>query len=345
MQSLVWLKVLTDFIKLLRIDSKEIAADDPRGSKLDLWQSQKIVLESICRGIDNGVRTFYILKARQLGVTTISLVFDVFWMAMYPGTIGALVADTPKNSSANRELIKRYIKSVPPGFFGKSFTLVKDNREFMLFSNGSRLDLLVAGTRAKKAWGEGVGYSFAHLCAAKGTPVVLEHGRIRAIEDVKIGDKVLTHTGKEANVIDVFGQPGKDKPMVEVTPWLGQAIKYTIWHKIPTARGLVQAGELRKDDLLIMPIRKITDEIKTQQLQNRGFVERINYFGRGNKIVTKDTPGAIKRITKAWKTVASNIDHTMVLNEEFGFAIGYYLAEGYLIKDRFFSKRLQLFNI
>lgn len=162
-QSTRWLAVLTDFIKLLRIDSKEIAAADDKGSPLDLWRSQKMFLEQVCRGMDEGVRTFYCLKSRQIGVTTLSLVFDVFWLAFHPGTIGALVTDTAKNSAANRRLIVRYIESVPRGFFGKSFNIVENNKDFLTFSNGSRLDLLVAGTRQKKAWGEGVGYVFGHL--------------------------------------------------------------------------------------------------------------------------------------------------------------------------------------
>ena len=157
-----WLEAMLQFISLLRIDSKEVAATDSRGSKLELWGSQKRFLEAVCEGIDNGTRKFICLKSRQVGLTTLSLVFDVFWMAMYPATIGALVTDTPKNSAANRRAIQRYVESVPKGFFGKSFTIVDNNRDFLTFSNGSRLDLLVAGTRSKKTWGEGQGYVFAH---------------------------------------------------------------------------------------------------------------------------------------------------------------------------------------
>lgn len=157
-----WLGVMLEFIALLRIDSKEVAAVDDRGSKLELWGSQERFLAAVCRGIDRGIRKFICLKSRQVGLTTLSLVFDVFFMAMYPAMIGALVTDTPKNSAANRRAIRRYVESVPKGFFGKSFTIVDDNRDFITFSNGSRLDLLVAGTRSKKSWGEGQGYVFAH---------------------------------------------------------------------------------------------------------------------------------------------------------------------------------------
>ena len=156
-----WFPVFMDFVKLLRIDSKEVEAIDDKGSPLNLWGSQKRFLEGVCEGLDVGVRVFYCLKSRQVGLTTLSLAIDVFWLAMYPATIGALVSNNPKNSAANRRAIRRYVQSVPKGFFGKSFTIVDDNEKFLTFSNGSRLDLLVAGKRST-AWGEGAGYIFAH---------------------------------------------------------------------------------------------------------------------------------------------------------------------------------------
>lgn len=160
-----WLGVMLDFISLLRIDSKEVQAVDDKGSKLELWGSQRRFLQAVCDGMDKGVRQFICLKSRQVGLTTLSLVFDVFFMAMYPATIGALVTDTPRNSAANRRAIRRYVESIPKKFFGSSFSIVKDNKDFMIFSNGSRLDFLVAGKRSK-SWGEGSGYVFAHVTEA-----------------------------------------------------------------------------------------------------------------------------------------------------------------------------------
>lgn len=152
------------FIQLLRIDSKEVAATDENGTKLDLWDSQRIFLEEICEGLDRGVRHFVCLKSRQLGISTVSLALDVFWLCMHPGIIGALVVDSEGTKEVFRATIRRYIASFPEGFFGSSFEIVKggDNRNFMRFSNGSRLDFLVAGTRKKTAWSEGRAYTFCH---------------------------------------------------------------------------------------------------------------------------------------------------------------------------------------
>lgn len=159
-----WLKIFREFIKELRIQSKEVATNDPRGSELNLWRSQEIFLEEVAEGLEQGIRTFYVLKARQLGVTTISLAVTIFWMAVHPNILGVLVCDTEGNRDIFRSTIRRYINSIPKEFLGKAFGIVKggDNRSFMSFTNGARLDFLVAGTTKKATWGEGRGYAFCH---------------------------------------------------------------------------------------------------------------------------------------------------------------------------------------
>lgn len=156
-----WRPLFTEFLKPMRIDSKEIAAVDERGSPLNLWRSQQMALDFMCECLDEGVRQLLWLKSRQLGMTTITLALDLFWLAMHPGTIGALVADSDKNAIANRAILTRYIASFPKTFIG-NFRCTKNNKHHLLFSNGSRLDFLVAG-KSKENWGEGVGYVLAHM--------------------------------------------------------------------------------------------------------------------------------------------------------------------------------------
>ncbi len=165
LKSTRWLRLFEAFADDLRIKSKEATSTDQRGAKLVMWASQKRALQEIGTGLDNGVHVFNILKSRQLGVTTLTLALvDVFWPAMHPNLIGCLVTDTEKNREINRSMIEAYIDSFPEGYFGGKFSIVKANPRMLQFSNGSRLDLLVAGTRKKStAWGEGQGYSFAHL--------------------------------------------------------------------------------------------------------------------------------------------------------------------------------------
>jgi hypothetical protein len=158
-----WLKLLEDFVAELRIKSKEVVSTDERGAKLEMWESQKRFLHEVGSGLDDDVHSFNALKSRQLGVTTISLAIDVFWLAVHPNLIGCLVTDTEKNREVNRSIVEGYIESFPDGYFGEQFKIDRSNRQMLQFSNGSRLDLLVAGTKKKSiAWGEGQGYALMH---------------------------------------------------------------------------------------------------------------------------------------------------------------------------------------
>jgi hypothetical protein len=160
-----WLKAFEKFVGDLRITSKEIVSQDERGARLEMWDSQRRFLREVGTGLDNGIHIFKILKSRQLGITTISLAIDVFWLAMHPGIIGCLVTDDEKKLEANRALITQYIESFPEGYFGDKFSIVVSNRKMMRFSNGARLDLMIAGVRkrANTGWSEGVGYALGHM--------------------------------------------------------------------------------------------------------------------------------------------------------------------------------------
>lgn len=168
-----WMPMFEDVVSHVRIQSKEVAALDDRGAIFELWASQEMALLELARGLDLGVREFLFLKSRQLGITTLLLLLvDIFWYAVHPGIIGALVCDTPKNANAFRALIKQMVQSFPRGYLGK-FKVTNSNVNFVQYSNGSRLDILVAGTGKKAiSWGEGQGYVVAHMteCAAYGNP-------------------------------------------------------------------------------------------------------------------------------------------------------------------------------
>lgn len=159
-----WIDLFRGFVSELRINTKELVERDERGFKFDLWRSQEMYLEELAAGLEAGQRSFAFLKSRQCGITTISLAIDIFWVALFPGTRGALVTDTDANRQKFRIMIHNYIASFPRGFFGSSFNIIKgkNNKDYAHFSNGSTLDFLVAGKKKNETLGEGSGYSFMH---------------------------------------------------------------------------------------------------------------------------------------------------------------------------------------
>ncbi len=158
-----WFRLFKQFVADIRIVSKEILSDDPRGVPLVLWESQRRFIKEVGEGLDDGIHIFRALKSRQLGVTTVSLAIDVFWLAMHDNIIGAIVTDNEANRDANRALIRKYVNSFEEGYFGSAFSIVDDNRTMMTFSNGASLRFLVAGTKKKSvSWAEGTGYALIH---------------------------------------------------------------------------------------------------------------------------------------------------------------------------------------
>ena len=158
-----WVPLFREFIKYIRINSKEVQAIDKLGAPLELWPSQEMALDTIVRGLEEGAHSFVFGKARQQGLSTLFETLDIFWLATHNSMMGAYVIDKEKNIPAIRDKIRRYFESFPPGFFGKKFQIESNNKEFMTFSNGSRLDFLTAGVGKKETnWGEGKGYAFLH---------------------------------------------------------------------------------------------------------------------------------------------------------------------------------------
>ena len=160
-----WMPVFRTFLKHLRIQSKEETSLDGMGTELSLWGSQERFLKALSEGLSHNQHKFYFLKSRQLGITTISLAVDLFYLAMFPRTKGALVVDEDRNREQFRNILRNYVQSFPQDFFGDGFSIVKggDNKYGMRFSNGSQMDFLVAGLKDKESFGDGGGYSLAHF--------------------------------------------------------------------------------------------------------------------------------------------------------------------------------------
>jgi hypothetical protein len=157
-----WLDPFLDFISHLTIVSKEMeSAESGTTPLLDvLYEAQKIFLRSIAAGLDAGIHSFLFLKARQLGISTISLAADCFWLSVHKQLQGALITDTEANKENFRLLIEHYLTTLPVGL---RVPIVKHNRNALVLGNGSVLSYLVAGTkRGTAGLGRSRGLNFVH---------------------------------------------------------------------------------------------------------------------------------------------------------------------------------------
>jgi hypothetical protein len=149
-----------EFISHMAIASKELSGDARVPLSDILYRGQRYFLEQICEGLDRGIHDFKCLKARQLGISTIVLAMDVFWLSVHEKVQGALVTDTESNLHKFRILIEQFIESLPRGL---QVGIKSHNRGFLRLNNESCLDYLVAGTTRKNTTlGQSRALNFLH---------------------------------------------------------------------------------------------------------------------------------------------------------------------------------------
>ncbi len=155
-----WLPLFLEFITYMSISSKELVGHERAPLSQILYRAQRSYLENICEGLDRGIHDFKCLKARQLGISTISLAIDVFWMTIHDKIQGALVTDDEPNREKFRVLIEQYIESLPKGL---RVGIRRHNRTMLELNNGSCLDYLVAGKkRGNTTLGQSRAINFLH---------------------------------------------------------------------------------------------------------------------------------------------------------------------------------------
>jgi len=149
------LKKFYRFCAQLQIETKE------KGLQRlgNLLGTQTYVMQEIARGLEDGAHHYVILKGRQLGITTISLALDLYWVFTHPGLGATLVTDTEENREMFRSTLGMYHEHLP-----KEFKIPVDghNRNQMVLRNRSRLFYQVAGLRAKGSLGRGKAITYLH---------------------------------------------------------------------------------------------------------------------------------------------------------------------------------------
>lgn len=146
------------FCSSLPIDSKEMGRVTL--AKKKQLGTQRYAIEEIVRGLEEGVHFFDILKARQLGITTITLALDLFWHFEHPGMQGTLAVDGDDNKDMFRSTLQLYHAGLPGNM---RVPLVQDNRNMMAFGNRSRMLFQIGGGARKKGTkGRGKGLIFLH---------------------------------------------------------------------------------------------------------------------------------------------------------------------------------------
>jgi len=108
--------------------------------------TQRYVLDEITQGLLEGVSTFVILKARQLGMSTFFLALDLFWALEHSGLAGTFATHDEQSAATFRNTLQTFLLHLPRA---KRMKPKGDNKLMLVLPNGSSFRYLVAGTRAK----------------------------------------------------------------------------------------------------------------------------------------------------------------------------------------------------
>lgn len=147
------------FLKRCYVNSKE--ATEPVCLGENLYWGQIHVITEIFDALEEDQHRVFILKSRQLGISTLVRALTIFNLGLHKGLKGALVFDTAPNREEARIELEDMIRSLPnslkfPGIKGS-------NREGLTLENNARILFKSAGTKKSKSsgtLGRSVGLSF-----------------------------------------------------------------------------------------------------------------------------------------------------------------------------------------
>lgn len=135
------------FLKQLKVQSKDYGLVPFR-----LLGSQLYLLDEIERGMAQGITTFYVLKSRQGGISTVLLALDMFWAFLHKGLLGVFITHEEQARDDFRSAIEVFFAETPKTH---KVGYVRHNRNLLILKNGSKFRYLIAGTSSGRKGGLG----------------------------------------------------------------------------------------------------------------------------------------------------------------------------------------------
>lgn len=142
-----------------------VASRDTGVAPINPWGTQRYLIHEIFEGLKNDIHQFYVLKAGQVGASTVMLLLNLFWyMRVAPGIQGVIVTDSDDLREFFRDSFTGMLESL-----GKwqteteeSSALRKNNKNMVAFRDGGRLLFQTSGARTGLRLGVGRGFALAH---------------------------------------------------------------------------------------------------------------------------------------------------------------------------------------
>ena len=130
---------LYDLLSSVEVDTKEQGR-----CHIEPWMSQRLVIDAVAKGLNEGIHEYVILKCRQVAVTTTASIIELFWALANEGVQGAIIADRTDNLERLRRIFASLLETLPEEWRGPDHKLIQNNRNGMGFANRSVIDLMAA---------------------------------------------------------------------------------------------------------------------------------------------------------------------------------------------------------
>lgn len=130
----------------------------------NIYDGQRLFITTVFDALEADIHKIYVLKSRQLGISTIARALIIFLLGVHRGLKGAVVFDTDQNKQETRAELVVMINDLPASL---KFPPIKgDNRTGLTLKNDSKILFMSAGVRKSKTsgtLGRSVGLALAHL--------------------------------------------------------------------------------------------------------------------------------------------------------------------------------------
>lgn len=153
-------QAIYDLMGAVEIDTKEHGR-----AHVEPWLSQRIVIDAVCKGLQEDVHEFVILKSRQMAITTVCDLIALVWHLINPGTQGAIIADRSDNVERLRRIFAAFLETLPKEWRGPDHRLEVNNRNNLRFANRSVIDLLAAASNPDLGASRAINFLHATECS------------------------------------------------------------------------------------------------------------------------------------------------------------------------------------
>lgn len=260
--------------------------------KFNLLGTQSYILDEICKGMNEGISNFVILKARQLGSSTFFMALDLFWAFNHKGVSGAIITHNEQLRDQFRSMLTIYLQNLPP--WAKK-TATRHSRTQLQFDNQSIFQYLVAGTKdtSKGQLGTGAAFNYIHKSeeSAYGNPDDLKN--LEAASSTHYPHRLYINetTARGFNHFSKTWEAALRSPtyrVIFVGWWRNELFRYE--RDDPRFQAYVPDGNLAKIDVLYRKrIREVKElyDFDIQPEQMAWYIGRVNeppYSGDQDKM-------------------------------------------------------------